>query len=76
MILLIIGLTLTYVSSFANDYAEKDNSTSPFSDDTRERLIFLFFWGGVYSDSSHGEYAEATYPFYVIMILLICERLA
>lgn len=77
MILLILGLTLTYISSFANVYADEDDSgESPFKEETRLKLIFLFFWGGVYNNSEDESYASSTYPFYIMMLLLICERLA
>jgi hypothetical protein len=76
MILLIVGLGLIYVSSFAHLHETSSSSTSPFSEDTRKRLLFLFFWGGVYSDYDYGTYARSTYPFYILMLLLIMERLA
>ena len=74
MILNIIGLALIYISSFAHLY-DSSSSTS-FSEDTKERLTFLFFWAGVYSDNTFVTYAESCYPFYVLLILLILERLA
>ena len=74
MILLIVGLGLIYVSSFAHLY--ESTTTSPFSESTRQRIMFLFFWGGVYSDFDYGTYARSTYPFYILMVLLIIERLA
>ena len=51
MILLIVGLALVYISSFAHLYDDSEESTSPFSDITKKRIIFLFFWAGVYSDA-------------------------
>ena len=55
MILNIIGLALIYISSFAHLY-DSSSSTS-FSEDTKERLTFLFFWTGVYSDNTFDTYA-------------------
>ena len=53
MILLTVGLALIYITSFANLYS---SSVSPFEDITKQRLVFLFFWGGVYSDYDSGDY--------------------
>jgi len=76
MILLVVGLGLTYISSFAHLYVEESGGTSPFSDNEKQRILFLFFWAGVYSDIDYEPYARSVYPFYVLMILLIAERLA
>ena len=38
--------------------------------------MFLFFWTGVYADNDNVEYMAAVYPFYLLLILLIIERLA
>jgi hypothetical protein len=73
MILLIVGLALIYISSFSNLYS---SSVTPFNDLTKQRLVFLFFWGGVYSDYDNGSYIESSYPFYILMMLLVFERLA
>ena len=75
MVLLIIGLSLIYISSFAHLY-DDTVTTSPFSTKTKQDLIFFFFWAGVYTDNKYGSYASAVYPFYVVLILLIIERLA
>ena len=48
MIMLIIGLALVYISSFAHLY--EPGSDNPFSDSVKQQILFLFFWGGVYSD--------------------------
>lgn len=39
-------------------------------------MLFLFFWAGVYSDIAYETYAMSVYPFYILMFLLIVERLA
>ena len=75
-ILLIIGLLLVYVSSFADLYDTETESESPFSDSTKQRLLFLFFWTGVYSNSDYEDYATSVYPFYIIVLFLVIERLA
>ena len=49
---------------------------SPFSYGTRQRLLFLFFWGGVYADYEYGNYAASTYPFFTLLMLLTIERLS
>lgn len=74
MILLIVGLGLTYMSSFAHLY--EDTTESPFEEATRQKLLFFFFWGGVYSDFDYGTYTSSTYPFYILLFLLIIERLS
>ena len=78
MILLIIGLALVYFSSFADLYEESTSSEepSPFSESTRQHMLFLFFWAGVFSDLDYETYSQSVYPFYILMVLLICERLA
>ena len=76
MILLVVGLGLTYISSFAHLYVETSGGTSPFSDSEKQRILFLFFWAGVNSDIDYEPYARSVYPFYVLMMLLIAERLA
>ena len=76
MILLVIGLCLTYISSFAHLYVDESGGTSPFDSQEKQHLVFLFFWAGVYSDMDYEPYARSVYPFYVLMILLIFERLA
>lgn len=74
MILLIVGLGLVYISSFANLY--ESDIASPFEESTRQKLLFFFFWGGVYSDLDYDTYASSTYPFYIMLFLLIVERLS
>ena len=74
MIMLIIGLALVYISSFAHLY--EPGSDNPFSDSVKQQILFLFFWGGVYSDLDYQTYIQSVYPFYILMILLIMERLA
>ena len=79
MILLIVGLCLVYVSSFADlyeDTIDPEETPSPFSESTRQHMLFLFFWAGVFSDTDYETYARSVYPFYILMVLLIFERLA
>ena len=51
-ILLIVGLTLVYCSDFvSNDHNEGIKT------DTKKKILFLFFWSGVYSDKDYDTYA-------------------
>jgi len=75
MILVIVGLGLVYITSFAHLYENSDVVT-PFSEHTKQRMMFFFFWAGTYSDDRDASYAAGVYPYYILMLLLIAERLA
>lgn len=70
-ILLIVGLTLIYCSDFVSNENDEDVRT-----DTKRKILFLFFWSGVYSDTDYNSYASSVYPFYILMIFLVIERVA
>ena len=39
-------------------------------------MIFLLFWGGFYVNADLYNFEEVVWPFYVLFILVIIERLA
>ena len=39
-------------------------------------MIFIFFWSGIYGNEDYEHYAYSAYPFYLLLLLLIFERLA
>ena len=43
---------------------------------TRHNLIFLFFWGGVYSEDHAEHYVRSVYPFYLLMLMAVLERIS
>jgi hypothetical protein len=75
MILVIVGVTLVYLSWFIHLYDE-DSGDVEVNYEVINDLVFACFWGGVYSDDSWEPYSKSIYPFYVLVILLCGERLA
>ena len=76
MILLSMALTLSYISTFEMYLYSDDSQTPVMSEEARKNLVFLFFWGGFYCDHDKMTYEETTYPFYILLILVIAERIA
>ena len=76
MVLLSMALTLSYISSFEKYLFGDDSQKLIMSEETRKNLVFLFFWGGFYCDHDKMTYEETTYPFYILLILVIAERIA
>ena len=74
-VLTIMALLLIYISSFAHLY-DTSEQESPLSEKTKQKIVFLFFWMGVYADNDNVDYLATVYPFYLLLILLIIERLA
>lgn len=74
-VLTIMALLLIYISTFAHLY-DTSGQESPLSEKTKQKIVFLFFWTGVYSDNDNVDYLATVYPFYLLLILLILERLA
>ena len=74
MIMLCFALTLSYMSTFVSYF---DNQDNPFlSDGVRQHMVFLLFWSGFYCGYENASYMQVTYPFYILLICVIVERLA
>ena len=74
MILLCFALTFCYVSTFKEYWEEQEEQI--LSLDHRQRLTFLFFWSGFYCDYGGLNYLEVAGPYYILLIIVILERLA
>ena len=77
MILLCFALTLSYVSTFEgvleSQAVEKTASLS------RQKAVFLLFWAGCFCDDKNDgdqDYSYVTYPYYLLLLIVIFERLA
>ena len=74
---MILALTLAYLSPFNPLLTELDpDSSIVVAKKTRHNLIFLFFWGGVYSEDGMKQWVHSVYPFYLLMLLAILERVS
>ena len=76
MVLLSVALTLSYISTFEVYLFSGDQEELILSESLRQHLVFLFFWGGFYCDNDRMSYEQTTYPFYILLTLVIAERIA
>lgn len=76
MILLCLALSISYLTTFVSYFDNKTDEHTVFSEETREYLVFLLFWSGFYCGYTGVSYLQVTYPFYVLLALVIVERLA
>lgn len=77
MILLCLALSISYLTTFVSYFDNKsEEQQTVLPEGTREHLIFLLFWSGFYCGYTGVSYLQVTYPFYVLLALVIVERLA
>jgi hypothetical protein len=70
-----IFITLIYFFSFAQ-FWRSSWSTNPISQELSNKIIFAAFMAGCYTDVLQNDYLRDISPFYVILALLVCERIA
>ena len=74
--LIVIALTVIYLSTFARMIVELDPEKSVIiGEESLQLLTFILFWSGVYNDYEDESYFMSAYPFYLLLILLIFERI-
>lgn len=78
MLLICIALTLCYISTFESFLQAQDENKKLLSDVQRQHLVFILFWGGFYCDDNSDDHTfrDVTYPYYLLLIIFIMERLA
>ena len=74
-ILVMIAITMIYFFSFAQ-FWEASANFNPLSQETANRVIFIAFFAGCYTDIVTNNYFKDISPFYAVLVLLIIEKLA
>lgn len=75
-VMIAVSITLIYCFSFVEFWRNTYNSDPIFSSYVSNEIIFAAFLAGCYTDVSTNNYFQESSPFYVILVLLVFEKLA
>jgi hypothetical protein len=70
-VLITISLTVIYLTSFV---PAQYSPTFPFSETVYNKFVFVAFVAGCFSDNNN--YWQNAGPFYVVLVIMVCEKLA
>ena len=71
---MVAAFTMLYISSFANLF-DPHQGTDHMETETKRKLVFIFFWSGTYSDAQYESYLHSSYTYYILLLLLVIERM-
>lgn len=71
MLLITLFIQVIYLSTAVDAF----DSTDPDFINTKNEVIFSLFMGGVFSSGENSQYWGDSYPYYIILSLLVIERM-